>query len=34
MLTFRNILDMVALAVFAAGVLYGLPVIVEALAGY
>jgi hypothetical protein len=34
MLTFRNITDLVALAVFAAGVLYGLPVIVEALAGH
>ena len=33
MLTFRNITDLVALAVFAAGFLYGLPVIIHALIG-
>ncbi len=33
MFTFRNITDLVALAVFAAGVLYGLPLIFEALIG-
>lgn len=33
MLTLRNITDLVALAVFAAGVLYGLPVIIHALIG-
>tara|TARA_R100001463_G_scaffold44124_3_gene91836 strand:+ start:9916 stop:10020 length:105 start_codon:yes stop_codon:yes gene_type:complete len=33
MLTANNLKDLIALAVFAAGALYGLPVIIHALIG-